>query len=166
MSRFHFKPSTVDRLRTLTVEQLEHERDMKRDSDEGVTRTDLLEKTLYKQNVNWDYGWYKRLTYLAQTGEVVAFNALLMRMDTAPKDVVYTIFEDTGDLHLLHNRYGNDVDWFGEFNPDARPMGVVCSLFAGPVGDYVVNPRVREEYDRRFYSALNMKQSKERCCYC
>ena len=173
MSRVDFKPSTVDRLRKLTIVQLEEERTKKREEVTGVKRNALLEEKIYEENVDWDYGWVKRLTYLAETGEVVAFNAVLMRMDTAPKDVVYTIFEETDDLELLHARYKNDPEWFKEFMiplclrretvPDSGTF-LICSLFTGTVGDYILDPRVRKEYDRRFYSFFEKEQSKGKCC--
>lgn len=71
----------------------------------------MTEETIYGENVVCDYGWFKQLTVLADRGEVVAFNCLLLRLDTAPKDQVCEIFKETRAMDLVHARYGDDHEW-------------------------------------------------------
>ena len=59
----------------------------------------------------WDYGWFKQLAFLAERGEIVTFNCLLLKLDTAPKDQVYDIFKETKAMDLVHARYGDDHKW-------------------------------------------------------
>ena len=109
----YFKPATVDRLRRLTGDQFTGAQSFKKNivetSGEKVKRRHVTQQTLYDENVEWDYGWARQLTFLATRGEVVAFNLLLMKMDSHPKQMVYEIFEETADLHLLHNRFQEDL---------------------------------------------------------
>ena len=111
----YFKPATVDRLRRLTADHFTGAQSFKRDvietSGERLKRRHVTRQTLYDENAEWDYGWASQLTFLATRGEVVAFNVVLMNMDCHPKDMVYEIFEETDDLHLLHNRRQDDMVW-------------------------------------------------------
>ena len=111
----YFKPATVDRLRRLTGDHFRGAQSFKKDvietSGERLKRRHVTQQTLYDENVEWDYGWVKQLTFLATRGEVVAFNVVLMNMDSHPKDMLYAIFEETDDLHLLQNRRLEDMKW-------------------------------------------------------
>ena len=105
----YFKPSTVDRLRRLTVTEFSGAQSFKGDviekSGERLKRRHVTQQILYDENVEWDYGWARQLTFLATRGEVVAITLLLMKMDSHPKQLVYEIFKETGDLHLLYDHY-------------------------------------------------------------
>ena len=111
----YFKPATVDRLRRLTGYHFGGAQAFKREvietSGERVRRRHVTQQTLYDENVEWDYGWARQLTFLATRGEVVAFNLVLMNMDSHPKDMIYEICEETDDLHLLHDLRKEDVVW-------------------------------------------------------
>ena len=67
MSCVEFKPATVDRLRKLAKDKLTRVREMRelRGYDD---RFSLFESSIYRDNMEYDYGFYKRLVFL-QRGE-------------------------------------------------------------------------------------------------
>ena len=103
--------ATVNRLRQLTKETLLQAQLMKKSDMESrgekVKQVDMMERNICRENVMWDFGWFKQLTFLAERGEVVAFNCLFLRLDTVPKDQVYDVFKETRAMELVCARYGD-----------------------------------------------------------
>ena len=189
MSRVDFKPATVDRLRRLERDGLKEVRDYKRQYDNTTTskttsaRSAMTESRIYDDQIDWDYGSYKRLRFLAERGEVVAFNAELSRLDAAPREEVFKIFHDTGDCHLIHNFYDVDLPWVerfiiplmirkGIFDKCFDTEIVLVDLFHGPVEELIIDPRVSKQYVEDFFLKRRMEtlrriecMSKKHCKY-
>ena len=77
----YFKPATVDRLRRLTGYEFAGAQSFKREvietSGERLRRRHVTQQTLYDENVEWDYGWAKQLTFLATRGGSSGFQSRL-----------------------------------------------------------------------------------------